>query len=131
MTTTLTVRGQTVIPAPIRRAYRLRSSTKLEWVDDGKCIRVVPLKPDTISEARGALGKARLRRAILEAIRPVVTGAPGGTRTPGLQLRRLLLYPVELQAPKKFLPFYRWLVNKKDRHERDIPQGPPADPLWG
>jgi hypothetical protein len=31
-------------------------------------------------------------------------GAPGGTRTPGPQLRRLLLYPVELQAPGFFLP---------------------------
>ena len=26
------------------------------------------------------------------------TGLPGGTRTPDLQLRRLLLYPVELRA---------------------------------
>lgn len=27
-----------------------------------------------------------------------VFGLPGGTRTPDLQLRRLLLYPVELRA---------------------------------
>ena len=26
------------------------------------------------------------------------TGAPGGTRTPNLQLRRLALYPIELRA---------------------------------
>lgn len=26
-------------------------------------------------------------------------GAPGGTRTPDQELRRLLLYPTELQAP--------------------------------
>ena len=43
MTTTLAVRGQTVVPAPIRHAYRLKTSMKLEWVDDGRCIRVIPL----------------------------------------------------------------------------------------
>ncbi len=67
MTTTLTVRGQTVIPAPIRRAHRLKSSTKLEWVDDGKCIRVVPLGADPIDEARGAFGKTHLRQALLRS----------------------------------------------------------------
>ena len=67
MTTTLTVRGQTVVPAPIRRAYRLRASTKLEWVDDGKCIRVVPLGADPIGDARGALGKTHLRKALLRS----------------------------------------------------------------
>ena len=67
MTTTLTVRGQTVIPAPIRKARGLKSNTMLEWVDDGKCIRVVPLGTDTIAEARGALGKSRLRQALLRS----------------------------------------------------------------
>jgi hypothetical protein len=51
--------------------------------------------------------------AVLKAVRPVVPGAPGGTRTPYPQLRRLLLYPDELQAPRKFLPLYRGKVNKK------------------
>ncbi len=67
MTTTLTVRGQTVVPAQIRKAYRLKSSDKLEWVADGKCIRVVPLGNDPINEARGALGKTRLRQALLDS----------------------------------------------------------------
>ena len=67
MTTTLTVRGQTVIPAPIRKAYGLKSNAKLEWIDDGKCIRVVPLGPDPIGEARGGLGKTRLRQALLRS----------------------------------------------------------------
>jgi len=67
MTTTLTVRGQTVVPAPIRKAYHLETNTKLEWVDDGKCIRMVPLGSDTIGQARGALGKAHLTRALLRS----------------------------------------------------------------
>lgn len=67
MTTTLTVRGQTVIPAAIRKGRGLKSNTMLEWVDDGKCIRVVPLGADTIEEARGAFGKSRLRQALLRS----------------------------------------------------------------
>ena len=67
MTTTLTVRGQTVIPAPIRRAHHLETNTKLEWIDDGKCIRVVPLGRDPVGEARGAFGKTQLRQALLRS----------------------------------------------------------------
>lgn len=67
MTTTLTVRGQTVVPAPIRKAYGLKTNTKIEWIDDGKCIRVVPLGADPIGEARGAFGKTRFRKALLRS----------------------------------------------------------------
>ena len=65
--TTLTVRGQTVIPASIRKAYGLKSNTKLEWIEDGKCIRVIPLTSDTICEARGVFGKTALRRSLLRS----------------------------------------------------------------
>gem|GEM_PF-2055974 len=34
-----------------------------------------------------------------------VIGAPGGIRTPDLQLRRLLLYPAELQARTISVPY--------------------------
>ena len=33
MKTTVTTRGQTVIPAKIRRAHRITPRTRLEWVD--------------------------------------------------------------------------------------------------
>ena len=67
MTTTLTVRGQTVIPAPIRKAHHLEPDTKLEWIDDGKCIRVVPLSSNTIREARGVFGNGSLRKALVRS----------------------------------------------------------------
>ncbi|MGQ0548515.1 MAG: AbrB/MazE/SpoVT family DNA-binding domain-containing protein [Armatimonadota bacterium] len=44
--TTVTARGQTVIPAKVRRAHRITRQTRLEWVDDGETIRVVPLPED-------------------------------------------------------------------------------------
>ena len=43
MRSTITVRGQTVVPAPIRERFGLGPSTRLEWIVDGDgSIRVVP-----------------------------------------------------------------------------------------
>ncbi len=36
MKTTVTARGQTVIPAKIRKEHQIGISAKLEWIDDGK-----------------------------------------------------------------------------------------------
>ncbi|MDI6773025.1 MAG: AbrB/MazE/SpoVT family DNA-binding domain-containing protein [bacterium] len=63
MKTTVTARGQTVIPAKVRRAHRITPQTRLEWVDDGETIRVVPLPEDPIADARGTT--RGLRRALL------------------------------------------------------------------
>lgn len=67
MKTTMTVRGQTVVPSAIRKAYDLEPDTRIEWLDDGKCIRVVPLGKDAVREARGVYGKGTLRKALLKA----------------------------------------------------------------
>ena len=53
MKTTVTARGQTVIPAKIRKDHQIRTSSILEWIDDGDTIRVVPLPPDPIQSAKG------------------------------------------------------------------------------
>lgn len=67
MTTTVTARGQTVVPARIRKIHHLERETKLEWIDDGLSIRVVPLGVDTIRSVRGMFGKGRLREALIKA----------------------------------------------------------------
>ena len=53
MKTTVTARGQTVIPAKIRKEHQIGVSAKLEWIDDGDTIRVVPLPTDSIEAAKG------------------------------------------------------------------------------
>jgi AbrB family looped-hinge helix DNA binding protein len=39
MKSTVTARGQTAIPAEIRRRYNIKPNTKLEWIDDGQTRR--------------------------------------------------------------------------------------------
>jgi bifunctional DNA-binding transcriptional regulator/antitoxin component of YhaV-PrlF toxin-antitoxin module len=64
MKTTVTSRGQTVVPARIRKDHQIGAQTQLEWIDDGETIRVVPLPADTI---RAATGISRgLRQKLLE-----------------------------------------------------------------
>ena len=53
MRTTVTSRGQTVVPARIRKDHAIQPETRLEWIDDGETIRVVPIPPDPIGAAIG------------------------------------------------------------------------------
>lgn len=64
MRTTVTARGQTVVPAKIRKAYHIQPQTQLEWIDDGQTIRVVPIPPDPIRSAKGS--SQGLRKKLLE-----------------------------------------------------------------
>jgi AbrB family looped-hinge helix DNA binding protein len=55
MRSTITARGQTVVPAPIRERFGLGPSTSLEWIVDGDgAIRVVPVDLDPVRAFRGS-----------------------------------------------------------------------------
>ena len=55
MRSTITARGQTVIPAAIRARFGLGPQRRLEWfVDADGSIRVVPVALDPIEAFRGA-----------------------------------------------------------------------------
>ncbi len=55
MRSTITARGQTVIPAAIRARFGLGPQRRLEWfVDADGAIRVVPVALDPIAAFRGS-----------------------------------------------------------------------------
>lgn len=66
METTVTLRGQTVVPAKIRKKYNIKPNTKLEWIDDGKVITVIPIPKDSIKKVRGMFKDLDLRQALLK-----------------------------------------------------------------
>lgn len=66
METIMTERGQTVVPAPIRKRYKLKKGAKLVWIDDGKTIKVIPIPVDPV-EALHGIGKGEnLLQVLLE-----------------------------------------------------------------
>jgi len=65
MRTTLTKRAQTVVPAAIRNRYGIKGGDHLEWIDDGKVIKVIPLPSDAADALRGcAKGEPLLSRLL-------------------------------------------------------------------
>lgn len=53
MRSTITSRGQTVIPAAVRKLFRLGAADRLEWVVENGQIRVVPVPANPIEAFRG------------------------------------------------------------------------------
>lgn len=54
MKTAVTKRGQTVIPAAIRKRHHIDTGVDLVWLDDGETIRVVPVPKDPLRALRGS-----------------------------------------------------------------------------
>jgi AbrB family looped-hinge helix DNA binding protein len=65
METTVTRRGQTNIPAAIRRRHDIKEGDRIAWLDDGETIRVIPVPADPISALRGSGRGHSLRAALL------------------------------------------------------------------
>jgi bifunctional DNA-binding transcriptional regulator/antitoxin component of YhaV-PrlF toxin-antitoxin module len=67
MESTVTVRGQTAIPVAIRKKYNIKPKTKLEWIDDGHTITVLPIPQDTIKALKGKFKDVGLREALIKS----------------------------------------------------------------
>jgi AbrB family looped-hinge helix DNA binding protein len=66
MRTTVTQRGQTVIPAELRRRYGITEGTEVEWVDTGTEMKVIPIPSDPVAVLRGRGRGERLLHTLLE-----------------------------------------------------------------
>ena len=55
MTVTVSAKGQLVIPAAIRKRYRLVPGSRVEILDVGRQIVVVPVPKDAFRASRGML----------------------------------------------------------------------------
>ena len=67
MKTLVTKRGQTVIPASIRKKYKINEGTTLQWIDTGEVIKVIPIPKNVVSSLRGmAKGEKLLERLLKE-----------------------------------------------------------------
>lgn len=70
MTITVSARGQMVIPASIRKRYSIKPNTKVELLDLGKEVVIVPISKQSLSKSRGILkgistaGLIKSRRAL-------------------------------------------------------------------
>jgi AbrB family looped-hinge helix DNA binding protein len=67
--TTITHKGQIVIPAEIRRKYHIRPGQKFSVHDVGGEIRLVPLKTLSVEEAKGWLKTKRTVSGLLKQAR--------------------------------------------------------------
>lgn len=67
MESTVTVRGQTAIPAAIRKRYNIKAKTKLEWIDDGHTITVMPIPHDPIRALKGRFKDTNLLMELMRS----------------------------------------------------------------
>jgi bifunctional DNA-binding transcriptional regulator/antitoxin component of YhaV-PrlF toxin-antitoxin module len=68
--TVVSRRGQTVVPAAIRRRHRIEDGATLIWIDDGRTIKVLPVPEDAVTALRGSgKGKPLLKRLLQERAR--------------------------------------------------------------
>ena len=67
MITTVTSRGQTVVPARIRHFFKIKKNSRIDWIMEDNSIKVYPLPDDTIKAARGMFsGGVKLDDMLLE-----------------------------------------------------------------
>jgi AbrB family looped-hinge helix DNA binding protein len=66
MLTKISSRGQTAIPADIRKKYGLTENSRLQWIDEGEIITVVPISEDPIKSFRGKSKNKEIVKVLLE-----------------------------------------------------------------
>ncbi len=65
MKTKVTRKGQTVVPAPIRKQLNIGANSNLIWTFDERIITVIPVPEDPIRSLRGMTDGMGLRKALI------------------------------------------------------------------
>jgi AbrB family looped-hinge helix DNA binding protein len=66
MLTTLSKRGQTVVPAAIRKRHHIQGGDSLVWIDDGETLKVIPIPRDPVRALKGIAKGERLVKELLK-----------------------------------------------------------------
>jgi len=66
METYATVKGQIVIPAELRRKYRIKAGTKIQVIDTGEAILLKPVTEESLKRLQGRLKGKGVLKALLE-----------------------------------------------------------------
>ena len=70
METHATVKGQIVIPAELRRKYRIKAGTKINVIDTGEAILLKPVTEESLKQLQGRLkGKGVLKLLLEERLK--------------------------------------------------------------
>lgn len=69
--TTITSKGQLVIPAEIRRRYGIKPGQKFKVLEEEGTIRLIPIITMKLEDARGSLKTRKTTRALLAEAREV------------------------------------------------------------
>jgi AbrB family looped-hinge helix DNA binding protein len=67
MQTAVTRRGQTVIPAAIRKRHHIQEGDRLVWLDDGETIKVIVVPADALRALRGRGRGEKLVERLLQS----------------------------------------------------------------
>jgi len=66
-TSTVTIKGQIVIPAKLRRKYGIKNGTRIHFYEKNGEIIIVPVTAEIIKKNAGFLGtKGKLLKALME-----------------------------------------------------------------
>jgi len=66
MKSVITKKGQVVVPVALRKKYNIETGTKMQWIDTGTIIKVVPIPRDPIEALRGCSEGEELTKTILK-----------------------------------------------------------------
>jgi AbrB family looped-hinge helix DNA binding protein len=66
METYATVKGQIVIPAELRRKYRIKAGTKINIIDTGEAILLKPVTEESLKRLQGKLKGKGVLKSLLE-----------------------------------------------------------------